>query len=155
MSRAFEGILQGFKEFAEMTDNTKLLQMIEEYKENQLNESLEDNNYKSTTTGDIISDSFGNMSDEEIDDLMKLYRRLALKLGLRKSESDNITVIITPDEEYEIDEIKESAEKVDSISTKFSTIDIYEKDEIRFGIENIHYNSFIYFKNEKDMQKII
>ena len=121
--------------------------------DNNINESLEDNNYQTTTTGDIISDSFGNISDEEMDSLIAFYRRLALKLGLKKSESDNIIALVGF-ESYEIDELKEKSNKIDSVDSKIYHADIYELDTIRYATETINNTNFLYFSPKLNTDKL-
>jgi len=108
---------------------------------------------KKTTVGDMLSDSFGNLSAEEIDDLIRLTRRIALKLGMKKNDSDNM-IVYAGVEDYDILELLDRANKIDTIKGKFTAVSIYEFNGVKFAVEFINTTNFLYFKDENDANLI-
>lgn len=122
------------------------------------------NNLNTTTTGDMIYGFMDNMSDEQIDQEIKLFRRYARMLGAK--DYTNLIVLIDDDQQYDPYYINSEYNRY-IVNVKsgdgWELIDAFEKfghydptgllmiREQREGTWNIFY----FFKNEYDLNKYV
>lgn len=122
------------------------------------------NDLNTTTTGDMIYGFMDNMSDEQIDQEIKLFKRYARMLGA--DDYTNLTVLIDNDQQYDPYYINSEYNRY-IVNVKsgdgWELIDAFEKfghydpagllmiREQKEGTWNIFY----FFKNEYDLNKYV
>ena len=101
--------------------------------------------YSFTTYEDILSGDIGNMSEEQLDQELKFFKRKAKALGLRRPE--DLVIYIDEEDEFAPDwEYRE--EKVVDKNSK-----LYDADGIKVIYEIINGRSFLYFDSMKNAKE--
>lgn len=101
--------------------------------------------YSFTTYGDILSGDIGNMSEEQLDQELKFFKRKAKALGLRRPE--DLVIYIDEEDEFAPDwEYRE--EKVVDKNSK-----LYDADGIKVIYEIINGRSFLYFNSKENAKE--
>lgn len=101
--------------------------------------------YSFTTYEDILSGDIGNMSEEQLDQELKFFKRKAKALGLRRPE--DLVIYIDEEDEFAPDwEYRE--EKVVDKNSK-----LYDADGIKVIYEIINGRSFLYFNSKENAKE--
>ena len=101
--------------------------------------------YSFTTYEDILSGDIGNMSEEQLDQELKFFKRKAKALGLRRPE--DLVIYIDEEDEFAPDwEYRE--EKVVDKNSK-----LYDADGIKVIYEIINGKSFLYFNSKENAKE--
>lgn len=101
--------------------------------------------YSFTTYEDILSGDIGNVSEEQLDQELKFFKRKAKALGLRRPE--DLVIYIDEEDEFAPDwEYRE--EKVVDKNSK-----LYDADGIKIIYEIINGISFLYFDSKENAKE--
>lgn len=108
----------------------------------EINDKL---NIETMTVADLLESSAENMSDEQLDDEIDFFNRVARELGV----SDYNKVLVTIDEENT---------NPDLVLTDGVSLDIPNREAIKYKSANmiseqLNSYTFLYFKYKKDLQK--
>lgn len=63
-------------------------------------------NLTTRSVSEMLEGSIGNMSDEEMDNELKLFNKIARELSVPKSKIDDMVAVIDEDYEMELDKVE-------------------------------------------------